>query len=110
LGDTVSVRPRLFQRFRPFRRRDREVTDPHQRQKEQRDLQRGIAQDCFCRLADQCAGVNHGARFHASRNGRATLSEHGNAVKYGTDYLRLKPPEDRIAAAGHCRDLAILGT
>jgi hypothetical protein len=39
-----------------------------------------------------------------------TLSEHGNAVKYDTDYLRLKSPEDRMAAAGHCRDLAILET
>ena len=59
-GDTVSVRPRLLQRFRPFRRRDRKIADPHQRQEEQRDLQRGISQDCFCGLADQSAGVNHG--------------------------------------------------
>jgi hypothetical protein len=52
LSDTISVRPRLLQRFRPFRRRDREIAGPHKRQEEQRDLQRGIAQDALCSFAD----------------------------------------------------------
>ena len=91
-GDTVSVRPRLLQRFRAFRSRDRKIAGPRQRQKEQRDLQRSIAQDCPCGLADPSADVDHGVRSLAGRSRRATLSERGNAIKYDTNYLRLNRP------------------
>jgi hypothetical protein len=91
------VRPRLLQRFRPFRRRDREVAGPHKRQKEQCDLQRGVSQDSLCNFADKYAGLNHSAQSRASRSPTVARSEHGNAVKYDIGCFRLN--EVRTVAA-----------
>jgi len=44
--------------------------------------------------------VIHGLRFLVSRNRTVTLSEHGNAIKYDTDYLRLNRAQSQHGGPG----------
>jgi len=53
--------------------------------------------------------VIHGLRFLVSRNRTVTLSEHGNAIKYDTDYLRLNRAQSQHGGPGTTEILAILG-